>query len=294
MTCAARTPPRRSCAVFFHQGAPRLGEDGLRTGQGLAKLRAAAAAHLSPPGSSGRHRLQHAHRGRSPHGRAAQAAGRCRRHLTGAKVLAARLYRAGPVTALALTCWLAGEGRFSSSRKAVRFAGLDITVHSSGRKGPPGRLSRQGPPVLRWAAYRGRQDPRPRRRPRPRLLRRGQRPQEQQTRRPAGGPQDRPAGLPHPGRARRRRAHRRLSFTPVPVTMHHDTRAWGMLQPHSPDGDHRGQLPPIRCQPLPALRACTNGQAGGLIRLSGRIPARRGHPINHLVAGAAPKPRGPR
>jgi transposase len=52
-----------------------------------------------------------------------------------------------------MTCWLAGEGRFSSSRKAVRFAGLDITVHSSDRKGPPGRLSRQGPPVLRWAVY---------------------------------------------------------------------------------------------------------------------------------------------
>jgi transposase len=26
-------------------------------------------------------------------------------------------------------------------------------VHSSDRKGPPGRLSRQGPPVLRWAVY---------------------------------------------------------------------------------------------------------------------------------------------
>jgi transposase len=47
----------------------------------------------------------------------------------------------------------AGEGRFSSSRKAVRFAGLDVTVYSSDRKGPPGRLSRQGPPVLRWAVY---------------------------------------------------------------------------------------------------------------------------------------------
>src|SRR6516162_11296553 len=66
---------------------------------------------------------------------------------------AARLYGVGPVTGLAMTCWLAGEGRFSSSRKAVRFAGLDITVHSSDRKGPPGRLSRQGPPVLRWAVY---------------------------------------------------------------------------------------------------------------------------------------------
>src|SRR6266571_3760991 len=63
--------------------------------------------------------------------------------------LAARRAGAGPVTALALTCWLAGAGRFSSSRKAVRFAGLDVTVWSSDRKGPPGRLSRQGPPVLR-------------------------------------------------------------------------------------------------------------------------------------------------
>ncbi len=35
----------------------------------------------------------------------------------------------------------------------VRFAGLDVTVWSSDRKGPPGRLSRQGPPVLRWALY---------------------------------------------------------------------------------------------------------------------------------------------
>ena len=75
------------------------------------------------------------------------------RHLTGAKVLAARLYGAGPFAALAMTCWLAGADRFSSSRKAVRFAGLDVTVWSSDRKGPPGRLSRQGPPVLRWAVY---------------------------------------------------------------------------------------------------------------------------------------------
>ena len=75
------------------------------------------------------------------------------RHLAGAKALADRLYGVGPVTALAITCWLGGAGRFSSSRKAVRFAGLDITVSSSDRKGPPGKLSRQGPPVLRWAVY---------------------------------------------------------------------------------------------------------------------------------------------
>jgi transposase len=145
---------QRIHAVFFHQGAPALGEGALRTEQGLAALRAAAAAHLSPGGQ-----LQvataldmlaatEARLGPLRH-QLADAA----RHLTGAKVLAARLYGVGPFTALALTCWLAGEGRFSSSRKAVRFTGLDVTVWSSDRKGPPGRLSRQGPPVLRWAVY---------------------------------------------------------------------------------------------------------------------------------------------
>jgi transposase len=145
---------QRIHAVFFHQGAPALGEGALRSEQGLAALRAAAAAHLSPAGqlqvatalevTAALEARMHAVR----HQLLAAA-----RHLTGAKVLAARLYGVGPVTALALTCWLGGAGRFSSSRKAVRFAGLDITVYSSDRKGPPGRLSRQGPPVLRWAVY---------------------------------------------------------------------------------------------------------------------------------------------
>src|SRR6185437_16686302 len=75
------------------------------------------------------------------------------RHLAGAKALADRLYGVGPVTALAITCWLGGAGRFSSSRKAVGSPGRVITVSASDRKGPPGKLSRQGPPVLRWAVY---------------------------------------------------------------------------------------------------------------------------------------------
>ncbi len=145
---------QRIHAVFFRQGAPALGRAALRTGRDLQAVRAAAAAHLSPAGQlqvataleiTGalearlevvRHRLLDA-----------------ARHLTGAKVLAERLYGVGPATALAMTCWLGGAGRFSSSRKAVRFAGPDITVWSSDRKGPPGRLSRQGPEVLRWAVY---------------------------------------------------------------------------------------------------------------------------------------------
>ena len=75
------------------------------------------------------------------------------RHLRGAKVLAESIYGVGPVTGLALTCWLGGAGRFTSARKAVRFTGLDITVYSSDGKRSPGHLSRQGPPVLRWAVY---------------------------------------------------------------------------------------------------------------------------------------------
>jgi hypothetical protein len=76
---------------------------------------------------------------------------------------------------------------------------------------------------------------------------------------------------------------------PGPVTTHH-----GHLGPGGNAailtrwGNHRGQLPASRCQPLPARARAPAGQAGGLIRLSGRIPPGRGHPINHLVAGAAP------
>jgi transposase len=140
--------------VFFHQGAPALGEGTLRGTEGLAAAREAAAAHLPPAGQrqvatalamitcleDQLHQLRH---------QLLDTA----RHLAGAKVLAERIYGAGPLTALALTCWLGGAGRFSFARKAVRFAGLDITVYASDGKRTPGRLSRQGPPVLRWALY---------------------------------------------------------------------------------------------------------------------------------------------
>ena len=141
------------------------------------------------------------------------------RHLTGAKVLAERLYGVGPATALAMTCWLGGAGRFSSSRKAVRFAGLDVTVWSSDRKGPPGRLSRQGPPVLRWAVYEAGKTHARASAPDHRYYAAGQGPPGRQARRPLRGPQAPPAGLPHPGRARRRRAVRRLNPAPPMVAI---------------------------------------------------------------------------
>ena len=286
---------QRIHAVLFHQGAPALGEGTLRTGQGVAALRAAAADCLSPAGQlqvatalemlealeARMHAVRH---------QLLDAA----RHLAGAKVLAARLYGVGPVTALAMTCWLAGEGRFSSSRKAVRFAGLDVTVSSSDRKGPPGRLSRQGPPVLRWAVYEAGKTHARASAPDHRYYAQVKDRMRRQARRAVRGPQDPPAGLPHPGRARRRRARRRLR----PLTPCHGDQP---VTTPAPAGHTAAQLTrwgpprPAPAEPLSAAAGpAPQGQADGLIRLSGRIPARRGHPINHHVAGAAPTPRGPR
>jgi transposase len=128
---------QRVHAVLFHQGAPVF-HDLSRAGA-PAELAELAREHLSPAGQCQvgtclrmcgalEAELTAVRR------RVIAAA----RHLRGAKVLAESIYGVGPVTALALTCWLGGAGRFSSARKAVRFAGLDITVYSSDGKRSPG------------------------------------------------------------------------------------------------------------------------------------------------------------
>jgi transposase len=62
-------------------------------------------------------------------------------------------YGIGELTAVTILAELGDCTRFSSSRQAVRYAGMDITVHESDRRRAPGHLSRQGPPALRWALY---------------------------------------------------------------------------------------------------------------------------------------------
>ncbi len=101
-------------------------------------------------------------RGRSkPASRATAPVGRCRRGSDrgeGARRPAVRGrpgHRAGHD--------LAGRRRPVHLLPAVRLAGLDITIWSSERKGPPGRLYRRGPEVLRWAGMRwARSTPAPR------------------------------------------------------------------------------------------------------------------------------------
>lgn len=62
-------------------------------------------------------------------------------------------YGVGAITAAAIWAQLGDTRRFSASRKAVRHTGLDVTVHFSDDKRSPGRLSRQGSPLLRWALF---------------------------------------------------------------------------------------------------------------------------------------------
>lgn len=64
-----------------------------------------------------------------------------------------QLFGVGPITAVAFYAEIGDARRLSSSRKLVRLAGLDVTVSESADKRSPGRLSRQGAPILRWAAY---------------------------------------------------------------------------------------------------------------------------------------------
>jgi transposase len=64
-----------------------------------------------------------------------------------------RLYGIGELTSVTILAELGDARRFSSSRDAVRYSGLDITVKQSDQRRAPGHLSRQGPPALRWALF---------------------------------------------------------------------------------------------------------------------------------------------
>jgi transposase len=74
------------------------------------------------------------------------------RRQAGCKALMAH-YGIGELTAVTILAELGDCTRFSSSRQAVRYAGMDITVYQSDQRRAPGHISRQGPPALRWALY---------------------------------------------------------------------------------------------------------------------------------------------
>jgi transposase len=122
------------------------------------------------------------------------------RRQAGCRALTAH-YGIGELTAVTILAELGDCRRFSSSRHAVRYAGMDVTVYQSDQCRAPGHLSRQGPPALRWALYEAAQ-----------VARRPSSPDrsyyEQAAQRLGGnraclcGAQAAKAQLPHPARAR--------------------------------------------------------------------------------------------
>jgi len=57
----------------------------------------------------------------------------------------------GPLLAPTILAEYGDVRRFGASRRALRHTGLDITVAESAGRRAPGKLSRQGPQLLRWA-----------------------------------------------------------------------------------------------------------------------------------------------
>jgi transposase len=74
------------------------------------------------------------------------------RHQPGCQALMTQ-FGVGELIALTFLAELGDATRMSSSRKAIRFAGLDIGVHRSDQTSRAGRLTRQGSSPLRWALY---------------------------------------------------------------------------------------------------------------------------------------------
>jgi Transposase IS116/IS110/IS902 family len=157
------------------------------------------------------------------------------RHQPGCRALIARLYGVGPVTATAIVAELGDARRFGCSDDAVRHCGLDVTVHQSDRKRAPGRLSHEGPELLRWALFEAAAAGVSLRLTRLRVLPAGGAADRPQPGLPLGRARALPTRLPHPARARRRGAR--------------SDRDAG-----SPAGDRRRSLTP------PISRACPSSR----------------------------------
>ena len=134
------------------------------------------------------------------------------RRQAGCKALMAH-YGIGELTAVTILAELGDCTRFSSSRQAVRYAGMDITVYQSDQRRAPGHLSRQGPPALRWALYRGRAGRPPAASAAPTAsTTAGRGAARRQPRVPVGRAQAAQAQLPHAARARRGGTRTRMTF----------------------------------------------------------------------------------
>lgn len=140
---------QRIQAQLFHQGVP--GGIKLRSAAGRVAL---AEAGLSAAGreqvSLGLRMIDVLDRELEPLDRRLRAFAR---RQPGCRALIAELYGVGGLLAPAILAELGDCRRFRSSDDVVRHCGLDVTVYESDRKRAPGRLSHEGPELLRWALY---------------------------------------------------------------------------------------------------------------------------------------------
>lgn len=146
LTDERRAWMRRIHAQLFHQGVLPIAN--FFTKEGKAAL---AAADLSEAGRQtvelGLRRIEQADKELDP---ISKQIVRFANHQPACKALMER-FGIGPITSAVIVSYLGDARRFSSSRKAVRLAGIDVTVAESDDKRRLGKLSRQGPPILRWA-----------------------------------------------------------------------------------------------------------------------------------------------
>jgi transposase len=141
---------QRIHAVLYHHGCPHHHGIGLLTGMGrewLANLELPATAREQV--TVALQMISSVDSQLAPMDKELRAYAR---RQPGCKALMG-LYGIGHLTAVTILAELGDARRFSSSREAVRYSGLDITVHQSDQRRAPGHLSRQGPPALRWALY---------------------------------------------------------------------------------------------------------------------------------------------
>src|SRR5215216_3859752 len=119
------------------------------------------------------------------------------RRQVGCRALMAH-YGIGGLTAVTILAELGDCRRFSSSRHAVRYGGLDITVHQSDQRRAPGHLVLSGAAGAALGAVRGRSGRQAHRQPGPRLLHPGRRAARHQPRLPGRCAQAAQAQLSHP------------------------------------------------------------------------------------------------
>jgi transposase len=189
------------------------------------------------------------------------------RRQPGCKALIAAHYGIGALTSVTILAELGDCTRFSSSRYAVRYGGMDITVYASDRRRAPGHLSRQGPPALRWALYEAAQAAiRPGSPDRDYYLQAAARLGHNRAC-PGDRAQAAQTLLPHAQRTRRGGTRARMSFL---------VRAMPPPQPM-----HRGPLPAFRCRHV---------RVDGLQRPSGRLALPpSGNPIT-IISPARSQP----